>query len=65
MKTFGLKMVVLIVGVVLGLMLRDVPRFEEIPFINNTLMPFLRANFQWTMVITVALLGLVLAMSKD
>lgn len=64
MKKYGIKLILLILGIFIGLLLREVPLFVEMRFVNETLLPLLAENQLLTVVIIMAMLGIVLIASK-
>lgn len=64
MKKYGVKIILLILGIIIGLLLREVPIFMNLTFVDETLMPLLIENQLLTVVIIIAMLGIVLVASK-
>lgn len=64
MKKYGIKLILLILGIMIGLLLREVPLFMNLTFVDETLMPLLVENQLLTVVIIIAMLGITLIASK-
>ncbi|MCL1990968.1 MAG: hypothetical protein FWG67_08780 [Defluviitaleaceae bacterium] len=64
MKKFGLKLVIFILGIVIGLLLRETPQLAEIPFINYYLMPVIAHHQLLVVVILVTIIGIILVTTK-
>jgi|GEM_PF-3489462 len=63
-KKYGIKFIILILGIFIGLLLREVPLFMEMRFVHETLLPLLAENQLLTVVIIIGMLGISLVASK-
>ena len=63
-RKYGIKFIILILGIFIGLLLREVPLFMEMRIVHETLLPLLAENQLLTVVIIMAMLGVILVASK-
>jgi len=64
MRKYVLKVIILLLGIFIGLLLREIPLFTELTFVEETLLPLIAENQLLMVVIVMAMLGITLVASK-